>query len=123
MRSHRLDAGLTRQYQLEAALAEARKRAMHSLPERLVSSVTALSVTAPLWFESPVTRVVKSAATKEQEAAAAIAAKEGSFRLPAQYADGVTSLIPGLINYLLSRKIKKKNLTYAIAKHVIRNIY
>jgi len=70
-----------------------------------------------------VTHTVKSAAIKEQEAVAAIAAKEGSFRLPAQYVEGVTTLIPELMNYMLSRRIQNKKLNYDTAKQAIRNIY
>jgi hypothetical protein len=70
-----------------------------------------------------VTRVVKSAAIKKQEALAAIAAKEGTFRLPAQYAEGVTLLLPGLMNFMLSQKLRNKKITYQVATHMIRNIY
>jgi len=67
--------------------------------------------------------VVKSEAKKKQEAAAAIAAKELTFRLPTQYVEGVTSLIPALMNYIVSKKIQNRNLTYEAAKCMIRNIY
>ena len=69
------------------------------------------------------TRTVKSDAVKEQEILAAISAKEGSFQLPTQYVEGVTTLIPELMNYMLSRRIENKKFTYETTKHAIRNIY
>lgn len=108
---------------MELALEAARQLNTRSVAARLVSAVTSFSVTTPLWFESPVTRAIKSDAVKEQEALAAIAAKEGSFQFPTQYVEGVTALIPGLMNYMFSRRIQNKKLTYETAKHVVRNIY
>jgi ribosomal protein S4 len=122
-RSSEVDGIASRRHQLETALSALRERTISSLPARLVSAVTSFSVTTPLWFEPPVTRVVKSAAIKKQEALAAIAAKEGTFRLPAQYAEGVTVLLPGLINFMLSQKLQSKKITYQVATHMIRNIY
>jgi ribosomal protein S4 len=122
-RSSEVDGISSRKHRLEAALSSLRERTTSSLPARLLSTVISFPVTTPLWFESPVTRVVKSAAIKKQEALAAIAAKEGTFRLPAQYAEGVTLLLPGLMNFMLSQKLRNKKITYQVATHMIRNIY
>lgn len=85
--------------------------------------MTVFPVISPLWFEPPVTRIVKSAAVKEQETVAAIAAKEESFRLPTQYVESVTALIPELMNFMLSRRIENSSVVYETAQHMIRNIY
>jgi hypothetical protein len=114
---------LLRRYRLNRALDALRNCTRNAIPARLISSPETPFITTPLWFELPVTRVVKSAAEKKLEAIAAIAAKEGSFRLPSQYVDSVTAFIPELMNFMLSRRIKNKKLTYKVAKHAIRNIY
>ncbi|RZK38114.1 MAG: hypothetical protein EOO61_08240 [Hymenobacter sp.] len=112
-----------RRARIERALDVARNLAVSSVAKRLVSATPHAPITTPLWFEAPVTHVIKSAAVKEQEAAAAVAAKEGSFRLPAQYVEGVTTLIPELINSMLSTRINNSNVSYATTKQTIRNIY
>jgi len=60
---------------------------------------------------------------KEQEALAAIAAKEESFRLPTQYVESVTALIPELMNFMLSRRIENQYVTYETTQQIIKNIY
>jgi hypothetical protein len=112
-----------RRARIERALDVARNLAVSSVAKRLVSATPRAPITTPLWFEAPVTHVIKSAAVKEQEAEAAVAAKEGSFRLPAQYVEGVTTLIPELINSMLSTRINNSNISYATTKQTIRNIY
>jgi len=56
---------------------------------------------------------------------AEIAAKEDRYKLTAQYVESLTAFIPELMNYLLSRKIRKsaQRITYKTAKHLVRNIY
>jgi hypothetical protein len=67
--------------------------------------------------------VVKTAAAKEQEEIAAIAEKEERYKFTAQYVESVTSFIPELINFMLSRKIENKFVSYQTAQYMIRNIY
>jgi len=64
-----------RRARIERALDVARNLAVSSVAKRLVSATPHAPITTPLWFEAPVTHVIKSAAVKEQEAAAAVAAK------------------------------------------------
>jgi hypothetical protein len=118
-----VSAAVLRRARIERSLSVARDLAVSSVSKRLLSVTTHAAVTSPLWFEAPITRTIKSAAVKEQEAAAAVAAKEGSFRLPAQYVEGVTTLIPELINSMLSTRIQNSNVSYATTKQTIRNIY
>jgi len=122
-RTLQVAATVSRRVRIDRSLDAARNLAVLSVSKRLLSATTHASITSPLWFEAPVTYTIKSAAVKEQEAAAAVAAKEGSFRLPAQYVEGVTTLIPELINSMLSTRIQNSNISYATTKQTIRNIY
>jgi hypothetical protein len=54
---------------------------------------------------------------------AEIAAKEDRYKITAQYAESVTSFIPELMNYLMSKRIKNTSVDYNTAKHLVRNIY
>jgi len=78
-----------------------------------------------LYFQQPVTRVVKSEFKKEQEALAEIAAKEDTYKITAQYVESLTTFIPELMNLMFSRKITigSKQVNYATAQHSVRNIY
>jgi ribosomal protein S4 len=105
------------------ALASFKAKNTSSIPSRLVTSVTRFSPVTPLLFQQPITQAVKSAAKKEQEALAALAAKEERFKLTAQYVESVTALIPDLMNYMLSRRIENTKVTYNTAKHLVKNIY
>ena len=68
---------------------------------------------------------MKSTLSKEKEALAEIAMKEGHFKITAQYVDSLTTFIPELMNYMLSRKIEAgaQRITYKTAKYLVRNIY
>jgi len=56
---------------------------------------------------------------------AEIAAKEDRYKLTAQYVESLTAFIPTLMNYLLSKRIKKtaQQISYKTAQHLVRNIY
>jgi ribosomal protein S4 len=112
-----------RKRQFKLALSRFREQNRSLVPERLVSSVMTGPAAAALWFQRPVTRIIKSAAAKEQDALAEIAIKEDRFKLTAQYVESVTAFIPELMNYMLSRKIENKNINYSTAQHMVRNIY
>ena len=92
---------------------------------RLLSSRDVAPAIASLWFQRPTTRVVHSQITKQKDALADIAAKEERYRLTAQYVESLTSFIPELMNYMLSRRLKKtsQQITYSTARHLVRNIY
>jgi len=92
---------------------------------RLVTTIDHTSCVSPLYFQQPVSRVVKSEFKKEQEALAEIAAKEDTYKITAQYVESLTAFIPELINLLFSRKItmEAKQVTYTAAQHLVRNIY
>jgi hypothetical protein len=67
--------------------------------------------------------VVKTAAAKEQDELASIAEKEERYKFTAQYVESVTSFIPELMNFMMSRKIENKLVNYQTAQHMVRNIY
>lgn len=100
-----------------------REQVTNSIPKRLVSTVTVFPAATPLCFQDIAVHVVKTAAVKEQEALAKIAAKEDAYKITAQYVESVTSFIPELMNYMLSKKIENKQVSYNTAQHMVRNIY
>lgn len=123
VRSLKFKGGAPRRLQFDTALAAFREQVAQAVPARLVSTVTTFPIATSLWFQDPVTRVIKSAAAKEQDALAEIAAKEDRYKLTAQYVDSVTSFIPELMNYMLSKKIENKEVQYTTAQYMVRNIY
>lgn len=123
VRSLRFGGRVSRKVQVDAALDEFREQVAGAISTRLVSTVTTTPGVTSLWFQDPVTRVIKSAAAKEQDALAEIAAKEDRYKLTAQYVESVTSFIPELMNFMLSKKIENKQVTYTSAQHMVRNIY
>lgn len=123
VRSLKFGGRVPRKVQFGAALDEFREQVAGAVSTRLVSTATTTPVVTSLWFQDPVTRVIKSAAAKEQDALAEIAAKEDRYKLTAQYVESVTSFIPELMNFMLSKKIENKQVTYTSAQHMVRNIY
>jgi len=123
VRSLKIDGRVPRKVKFAAALDEFREQVAGAVSARLVSTATTLPVVTSLWFQDPVTRVIKSAAAKEQDALAEIAAKEDRYKLTAQYVESVTSFIPELMSFMLSKKIENKQVTYSNAQHMVRNIY
>jgi hypothetical protein len=93
--------------------------------DRLLTAAHQRGLLPPLWFQRPVTRVVKSARTKEQDRLADIAAKEDRYKITAQYVESLTAFIPELMNQLFSKKIEKSKrlITYTTAQQMVRNIY
>jgi ribosomal protein S4 len=123
VRSSRFWSRVPRRLAFDAALSAFREQVTDSIPQRLVSAVTTFPAATSLWFQDPVNRVIKSAAAKEQDALAEIAAKEDRYRITAQYVESVTTFIPELMNYMLSKKIENKRVAYTTAQHMVRNIY
>jgi len=114
---------VSRLHQFKQNLAAQRLDVANSVPAKLVAAATHFTPTTPLWFQDPVTHVVKTAAAKEQDELAAIAEKEERYQLTAQYVESVTSFIPELMNHLLSKKIDNKVVNYQTAQQMVRNIY
>lgn len=79
----------------------------------------------PLYFQNPVSASIKSEATKRRELEANVASKEARYKLTAQYIQNLTSFLPELINYMVSRKLvySSEKISYSTARHLIRNIY
>lgn len=123
VRSLKFGGRVPRRLKFDAALCAFREQVAGSIPARLVSTLTTFPVANALWFQDPVTRVIKSAAAKEQDALAEIAAKEDRYKLTAQYVESVTSFIPELMNHMLSKKIGSKRVNYSTAQYMVRNIY
>jgi len=123
VRSSKFSTSASRPQQLIRRLVAHREQIANSIPTRLVASVDTFAPVTSLWFQEPVTGVVKTAAAKEQDELAAIAEKEERYKFTAQYAESVTSFIPELMNFMLSRKIENKRINYQTAQHMVRNIY
>jgi len=101
------------------------RRARTYTGRQFISRSSELRAVGALFFQKPVTTPVKSEATKRRELEASIASREVRYKLTAQYVQNLTSFIPELINYMLSRRLVHNNekITFATARHLIRNIY
>jgi len=123
VRSCPVASRVSRLHQFKQNLATQRLNVANSVPAKLVAIAAHFTPITPLWFQNPVTHVVKTAAAKEQDELAAIAEKEERYQLTAQYVESVTSFIPELMNHLLSKKIDNKAVDYQTAQQMVRNIY
>ena len=84
-----------------------------------------LRTVSALYFQNPASKTVKSEAAKKRELEANVASKEARYKLTAQYIQNLTSFLPDLINYMISRKLvySAEKISYSTARYLIRNIY
>lgn len=109
-----------------SAVASYLRRAAHYFGRRFVEQVGETSPVAPLVFQRPTIRLVKTEQTKQREFAASVAERENRFRFTAQYLESITQYIPALMSQMFSNRIKNNKLppvAYHSARYLVRNIY
>lgn len=78
---------------------------------------------APLTFQQESKIILKSEETIRREQEANVALKEIRYKKTAQYVEGVTRLLPELINTLVAQRMNKKPLLFGEAKGLVSSAY
>ena len=103
--------------------AKALAETAHHTGRRFVDQPIAFTSVTPLFFQNRTKTIVKTEATLERERLANIASKEARYKVTAQYAEGLTTFIPALINQMISRRMETQKYTRRNLKRLIPSIY